>query len=416
MNPKKLFPFQLTLFILFSLFPLSYIYCQGGHTEYYASVPLRESPYPKFRGIVPLAEAEALLRKHYRLVFDAHNRLMSISFWHKKELADPNHTANYFMQTALQRVEYLPGKEVVTFFDRFENPVTLEGGVFREVYTLDDRGKRVHLHFENEKGQKVENRWTITDYSWEIQTDGAVIEDRFGLDGERRPLRTGFPFYRIRLYYESNGMVALMQNIDENGNLVNNETGVAQDRLEFDEAGRWYGWRVLDAEGNLKEGNGPGVARGVNIPDEYGYETYLRHEDRFGKAIKGHYGFYIGRRAYDAFGNYDYTWFEGPEGDMAVNERIGYAYADYTWDEDGKNLLSIAFFDADKKPVLRKGGYHKMLRTYDANGLNTKLAFHDLEGRLVNRSDNGAAYYIFEYDKNRVRINTLKFKADGSEL
>jgi len=385
-------------------------------TEYYSSVPLRESPYPRHRGIIPLTEQEAMSRKHYRLEYDEKNRLVSISFWHKNTRVDPNHTANYFMQTSIQRTAYEGNQEIITYYNRFGHPVTLAGGVFRDVYTLDDRGKRVHLHFENENGEKVENRWGISDYSWAVQQDGSVVEERFGLDGRARDIRTGFPFGRIRLYYEPNGLVALMQNIDAEGNLVNNETGVAQDRIEFDEAGRWYGWTVLDAEGNLKEGNGPGVAKGINIPDEYGYETYLRHEDRHGKAIKGHYGFYVGRRAYDQFGNYDYTWFEDPDGNPIINENHGYAYADYTWDEEGLNLLSIAFFDEKKEPVLRRGGYHKMVSAYDENGLNTKITFFGLNGERVNRSDNGAHYYLFEYDEKMNRSGVKRFDKNGKEL
>jgi hypothetical protein len=236
------------------------IQANSQHTLYYSTIPLRESPYPRPQGVVCLTKDQALSRKHYRIEFDKKNRVVSTSFWHNVQREHPNHTANYFMQASIQKIEYSGNKEILTYYDKFENPVTLGGGVVKEIYVLDSLGKRMNLYFEDESGNRVENRWGIAEYSWEVQVDGSILEDRIGLDGEPRNIRTGFPFQRIRLCYEPNGLLALMQNIDEEGNLENNETGVAQDRIHFDEEGRWYGWSVLDSDGNLKEGNGPGVA------------------------------------------------------------------------------------------------------------------------------------------------------------
>ncbi len=384
--------------------------------RYFSSILLRESPYPYPQGIVPLTQKEALSRKHYRFMYNPKQQLIEVSFWHKNTRVDPNHTANYFMQTSIQRMSYFDDQQIVTYFDRFENPVTLGEGVIRDVYSLDEFGKRVHLHFEDVNGHKVENRWNISDYEWAVQLDGSVIEDRYDLKGQPQNLRTGFPFNRIRLCYEPNGMLALMQNIDSTGKLINNETGVAQDRLTFDALGRWYGWTVLDADNNLKEGNGPGVAKGVNIPDKYGYETKLHYEDRLGQSIKGRYGFYVGRRSYDEFGNYDATWFEDSQGNLKVNELHGYAYADYTWDTSGINLLSIAFYDAQKRPVMRKGGYHKMVRSYNPDGLLGKIAFYGTEDEKVNRSDNGAHYYEYKYHSNNALQERRRFDKEDREI
>lgn len=410
----RVFSTRIWLFVLCLIG--SGLYVKAQHTAYYASLPLRESPYPKYQGIVPLSENEAMARNHYRFEYDSRNRPVSVSFWHQNMLIAPNHTANYFFQAAIQRIAYKPGKEIVTFYDRFNNPMTLTGGVVREVYTLNERGKRTSLHFEDANGNKVENRWGIAHYEWEVQRDGSVVENRYGLNGEAKSLRPGFPFNRIRLYYEPNGMLALMQNIDEDLKLVNNETGVAQDRLQFDEEGKWYGWNVLDASNQLKEGNGPNVAKGINIPDEFGYETSVRYEDRSGNARKGSYGFWRGLRSYDAYGNYDITWFEDQFGKPALNDQTQFCYADYTWDAEGLNLLSIAFLGVNKEPVLRRGGYHRQLREYDASGLLVKLSYLGLDGQLINRADNGVAYMLYEYDDRNRRTVSKRYSKDGNQL
>ena len=53
----------------------------GKLIEYYSSIPLRESPYPDFKGIVRLSEEEALSRNHYRFEYDDKFRLKNVSFW-----------------------------------------------------------------------------------------------------------------------------------------------------------------------------------------------------------------------------------------------------------------------------------------------------------------------------------------------
>jgi len=406
----------ITLLLFMSCFTLEAQETTECQIRYFASVALRESPYPVFQGIVPLAPEEALLRKHYRFTYDEQQHLTSVSFWHRDQRDEPNHTANYFMRSSILRINYEPGREIYTYYDRFDHPISLPDETFREVYTLDERGRRVGLHIENKDGDLIENRWGIARYEWSVEVDGAIVEDRFGLDGTPRTIRTGFPFQRIRLRYEPNGLLALMQNIDAAGRLLNNETGVAQDRLQFDADGRWYGWRVLDADFNLKEGNGPGVAEGVNIPDKYGYETSLHYLDRHGKHIQGNYGFWVGRRTYDQYGNYDATWFENPEGERTINERLGYALADYTWDRSGRFLQSIAFFGVNREPVLRTGGYHRMDRTYNKQGLLATITFVDTDGQKVNRSDNGAAVYVYVYGERNQLLKVDRFSKDGTSV
>ncbi len=185
------------------------------------------------------------------------------------------------------------------------------------------------MFFQNEEGDKIENNWGVASYTWELHDDGSVVEERFNLRGEPQPLRPYFPFHRIRLHYDSNGYISLMQNIDAVGNLKDNETGVAQDKIEFDSEGRWLGWRVLDKKGNPTEGNGPNVARGINTPTEFGYESAIRYEDRHGRPLRKRHGFWGSKRFYDAFGNMSYSVFADSLGQPAPNEITGYTYAMY---------------------------------------------------------------------------------------
>ncbi len=384
--------------------------------EYYSTIPLRESPYASKQGVIRLTKEEAMKRNHYQFTFNNNFKLKSISFNLGNKLINPNHTSNYFFTTSQQRFEYINNLEIRTFFDRFGNQIK-QRKAFKEIYTLDDLGRYKTLYFEDESGNQIENSWGISNYKWNHQDDGSVIENRYNLKGEDKPLRPGFEFYTIRLYFDRNGFLALMQNIDKSGNLVENSSGVAQDKLHFDNEGRWLGWTVLDKNHKIKRGNGPNVARGINIPNEYGYEASIRYEDIDGTAIINSHGFWGGKRYYDKFGNYDFTHFIDSLGNLGVNERAGYATAKFTWSDDGLNRLSVQLLGLKNEPVLHKTrGYALLNIVYDYDGNIVRISNFGVNNEPVNRIDNGVSVITYKYNENKRRIETKRFDKDGKEL
>ena len=66
-----------------------------------------------------------------------------------------------------------------------------------------------------------------------------------------------------------------MQQINDQGALIENSTGAAQDQITTNAAGNFLQWTVLDKDGALEKGNGPNVAIGIQSFNEYGYEIEL---------------------------------------------------------------------------------------------------------------------------------------------
>ena len=126
----------------------------GELIEYYSTIPLRESPYPDFKGVVRLSKEEVLGRNHYRFEYDDKFRLENVSFWLGSTLRNPNHTANYFFTTPVQKFEYKDGMEIRTFYDRFGNQTT-QRGIHKEVYAINHLGKKTGLHFEDKRVKKL---------------------------------------------------------------------------------------------------------------------------------------------------------------------------------------------------------------------------------------------------------------------
>lgn len=386
--------------------------------KYYASLVFRETPYAQQKGLVPLHSTQAKTRGHYRITRDGQERIVEIAFMQGEHYKTPNHTTDHYQFPApIVRTQYQRATETKSFYNILGTPIAVRGQVFKEVYGLDSRGHRKQLYFLDKDGREIENEWGVAAYHWQIQEDGSVVETRVDLQGKPQPLRPYFPFYTTRLHYDPQGYISLMQNVDAQGNLIENSTGVAQDKLEFDHQGRWLGWKVLGREGKLTEGNGPNVAKGINTPDEFGYETAIRYEDKHGNAKRNSHGFWGSRRFYDDFGNLTHTYFTDSIGNPAPNVVSGYTYAIYKWDTKRMRRVSAQLLGTDKQPIDHKTrGYSAITYAYDDRGLLSQVSFLDRHGEPINRLDNGVAYITYSYDTGGVRTSRREFNTDHKEL
>lgn len=407
------------------ILPLALLRCQeipsnpefdeGSDIRYYSTIPLRESPYPSWQGVIQLTKKVSMQRNHYRFEFDSIGRITEISFRNGEIIIEPNHTANYFFRTPVIRFSYDSNLEIRTFFNR-RLGAAKSFGAFQEIHVFDDLGRKSKLYFQDAEGKRMENEWGVYVYEWEHLMDGSVVERRFNQTGVEMPLRPGFDFHTIRLYYEQNGMLALMQNVNDDLSLNENSSGVAQDKMLFDGVGRWLGWRVLDANNELERGNGPDVATGINQSNKWGYEVTLHYEDEEGNRIRSAYGFGGNLREYDKYGNFSKTTFLDEAGKPMNNERTGYSSSIYTYSEDGIDRLRVDLTDADGNPVEHgTRGFAAIVQSYDQNHNLLKTEYLNRVGQLINRIDNGIAYTTHSYPDGSESI-VRNFDKDGNEL
>lgn len=381
----------------------------------FSTLAFRESPYADFAGVVPLTAEQAAARNHYRFVYDQEGRIREISFRLGTRLRTPNHTANYFFRSSIVRIAYRDHEEVRRFFDHRELPVTVLGEVFEERYDLDDRGRRRELRFVDVHGEPVESAWGMASYHWRTEPDGTVVEWRKALDGKPVSMRPGLAFGVLGLHYDARGQIALMQNLDRNGALLDNATGVSQDRLSFDASGRFLGWAVLDAAGRPRRGNGPDVARGVVTPDRWGYESEIRFEDERGEAIRNGYGWGGSRTAYDRYGNWRSRAFVDADGSPMNVERLGYHRYDFEWDASGLLMLSMRYVDVEGRPVAhRERGYAVVRHDHDRQGNRIASRFLRVDGTPVDRIDSGVASIDRTFDERGRLLEVRYHDAQGA--
>ncbi|MEL7119897.1 MAG: hypothetical protein AAFO07_10660 [Bacteroidota bacterium] len=383
------------------------------HVFYFSTVKFIETPLSYLEGSVPLSKEMAMQRNHYRFTYDAQMQLQRIEFFNRNTAREPNHTANHFILAHKTVIEYESNKEIISFFDSKGNPKNVLGDCYRMVYQLNDLGYREKLFFKNQKGQRIENSWNIYEYRWSYQKDGSVIEDRLNRAKEQVRIRPSFEFYRLRLYFDHKGHIALMQNIDQQGNLIENATGAAQDKITTNAQGNLLSWEVLDKNDQPEKGNGPDVAYGIQTIDELGYEIGLKQYDEQKNLIYSKYGICQSKTSYDQFGNLAERWFYNEKSEASLHKNAGYHHLKISWDPSGNYRTKLAYFDIQNKPVSHaQRGYQQVNYEYDGNNNLIKISYHNKEGKLVNRTDNGIAYIEYEYDSNGKREKIKRFTKD----
>ncbi len=384
---------------------------------YYSTIAFVETPLTYIKGSIPLTEEEALQRNHYRFTYDGVHRLVSVAFYNGQNPRNPNHTANLF--TLAHRMEFIYGsdKESITFYGTAGQQIKVLGDCREFVYSLDDKGYRKSLEFIDDKDQQVENDWGIATYQWTYLADGSIIEDRFNTKGESVAIRPGFEFYRLRLYFNPLGHITLMQNIDDDGNLVENSSGASQDRITTNADGNFVKWEVLDNDSALEKGNGPDVAIGIQEFNEYGYEVALEHRDEHHKLIYNDYGICQSKTDFDQFGNIIERRFYDEKGNASRHSSAGYHMLKIQWDASGNQRDALSYYDMDGTPIEhRTRGYHKVRYSYNGDDLLEQISYLDSHGNLVNRKDNGAAYIKYAYDAKGQRSGVALYDVDGNVI
>ena len=195
-------------------------------------------------------------------------------------------------------------------------------GVFKEVYTYNKKGKRVSLKYYDENADPINNSWEIYEYKWKHINNNDVLETRKNITGTNVTMRPYYKFYNTLYKFNDNGILLSMNNVDENLNLINDESGIAIDKATYDEYNNLIAYKFFNAEHKPTIGSFLGTAGG--------FATY----DAKGNCIKY------------ATVNLD--------GNFMINKRSNDAYSRYEFDAVG-NLISRSNFDTNSKILKRRG-------------------------------------------------------------
>lgn len=317
----------------------------GPGIEYYRHMQPSQTPYDIEKGIHKLTPRQAKTINSYKFTYDKSGRLMSVEYVRNNVLL--GYSSMGF--AAKITYEYSGNMQIKHHFDDKNTPIEL-AGVFKAVYTTNDKGIRTKLEFFGRYGQAVENKNKIHSFEWNVAEDGVVRETRYDLQNKETVLNPFCPFYELRFTYNDQGFVTRMAN-----------------------------YRADTLYNCTAENCG-----------EVGVSYFLFEPNEKGDVEKFSVFNVIGQTS-----NLYWGW----------SKRIN------TYDENGY-VLETVFFDQDGEYLAGKR-VPVMQFIYDEHGAVLETKNLDKNRQLYNNPENKVSRTLYKYDDQGRRTETLRFDKDG---
>jgi YD repeat-containing protein len=243
---------------------------ESENVKHYRNILFTESPWDATRGTHQITAEEAKTINNYTFTYNDDGRLAEVTYGRGDVLLPDSR-----LGAARVVMNYEDNREIRTYFDTKGEPTTVNGDVFKAVYTMDDAGFRTGLRFYDKAGEPVENRNKIAYYKWSETIFGDIRENRYNLNDEETVLNEFCPFYELWFTYDEQGRVKRMANYN-NDSLYDctaencGNIGVSYFDFSMDENGGLLSFSVHSTSGQLSNLYW-GWARFEQTLDENGY-------------------------------------------------------------------------------------------------------------------------------------------------
>jgi len=208
---------------------------QASSTEkYFGNIRYNHvSPHVDIKGINPITKEQSLNQPHYIFSYSENGKLSEIL--NKSYHVQKRHPLTNFGAFKVT-FSYKGNQETRLFFDVNNQPMANIKGVFKEVYSFDNKGFKHKASFYNKEDKPMESRWKIANYQW-FQKDNWVIENRFNLKKEKQLLSPYFHFATTAIEYDALGNPYKHFNLNEKLEVINNKDGIAYYQDSYNEQG-----------------------------------------------------------------------------------------------------------------------------------------------------------------------------------
>lgn len=337
----------LLLSIIFSSFSVE----SQNRTEYYKHLVFRETPFAETKGRIAISENSALKENNYKLTYNSSGKLILVEYniagkligIRRSGMLDGNR--NLMPKT---KITYKEDKEIRTFYDEYGNQCKNFMGVYKEVYSYNRNNKRIGLQHFDENDKPVNNSWKIFEYFWMHNETNDIIEKRKNTKGKYVAMRSYYNFMTTLYKYTDEGILVSMNNIDEEGSLIEEETGVAIDKPVYDENLNIISYKFLNAKGEPVIGTFIGAAGGIVKYDKNGNVLQYITVDLEGKPMVGNREYVFRNYKFDKYGNVSERAFYGLNKEIIPVRnvtKVRYYYSK----EDPSKLFKSEFFHTTLK-------------------------------------------------------------------
>lgn len=287
--------------------------------------------------------------------------------------------------------------------------LTLYDDVAGYDYVCDSRGNKLEVHPIGLDGQAAKNR--LVSYS-KYDSFGNNTETAYFMNGEAAVNNKGVHKYAY-LYNKKCQLIEESHYGKDNKLVLDNETGVAIIRIEYD----YKGYVVRASYFNTE--NKPGLSN-----EKWSISTF--EHNAFGQVTKqcffGIDGKYcdpkdmcpIGIYEYDRNGNQTLVAAQDENGHYIINPNTGWAIRRSEWDKKS-NKTSESYYDENDKPMKGQDGYHKAVLEYDTFDNVISLSYYGTDSLPVLQS---AGYHkeTRKYNDNGKLIESAYFNTSSAPM
>ena len=324
---------------------------QNKTNKYFKHLVFRETPYSEIKGRIPITKERAQKENNYKLTYNALGKLILVEYNINNKLIGTRRSGmldgnrNLMPKT---KIEYSENKEIRTFYDEYNNQRKNFMGVYKEVYKYNENNKKISLKHYDENNSPVNNNWKIFEYFWTHLNGNDVIEKRKNVAGQFVSMRSYYHFKTVLYEFSNEGILQSMNNIDEAGNLIEEETGVAMDVPVYDKDFNIVSYKFLNAKKEPVVGTFIGAAGGIVEYDINGNVTQYRTVDLEGKPMVGNREYVFRNYTFDKYGNVAERAFYGLNKELVpVRDivKVKYTYSN----EDPSKLFKSEYYHTTLK-------------------------------------------------------------------
>jgi len=258
------------------------------------------------QGRNPLTEAIVEKENHYKLTYNQDNQLAKLEYKFGKKSIEPRRAGMMDGSqeiASITDIHYEGNLEIRQFFDEDGNESTNPMKVFKAVYEYNDKRERIGLKYYDKEGQLTNNAYGIAEYIWEKIEDNKVLEKRKNVSGEYVPMRPYYKLMNVIFEYDSNRMLTSMKNVDNAGQLIEEETGVAFDEPVYDDKFQLTSFKFYNVKGENIIGSFLDSAGGEILYDDKGNTIKYMTTNLEGKPHSGSKNWAVNQSKFDEFGN-----------------------------------------------------------------------------------------------------------------
>ncbi len=372
--------------------------------KYYHCIAYNMYPFWKINGVYEIPDSN---RDHanfyYRFEYDRDGRIQEITYYknHKLFNGSGGHYGNF--GAPVVKFTYKGNEEIRSYYDVLGNKVNGRWGVHQDVYSLDDQGRMIRLHFKGHNGEPIAASNRVYAYKWDWIEDRVVEEVRYDQQGNAVPSDNEWQFESIQYVLNDKGQSLEIRHVDQTGKLIPNKAGVAVIQYKYNAEGQELGGVFLDQE-RKRTIIGPGsgqieIAESSGTFDLQGRYVQEQYLDLNGQLTSFKpYRFCSKMSEYEKFDTPTLTYFSNEQDDPIDAFGRGYFYVRNSYDDDGY-LTKTEYLKQNKLLVDRSDlGFATIHYTYDhLNRLQTIRHF-DANGQLAKNLKTGYAGAAYRYE------------------